>query len=160
MDNLIKNKKAWIILAGTVLIVTAFAVLNYLETKSNEPLPLEVKTAEIDKLSVPSGLPQNLPIEAGSKILQNSETRTNDGRFQSTREVTSKKSPQELLKTYTDFFTKEGYEGGFDEKISKGENYQVARMMKEGEMVQIVATGYDKDGYTSKIYISLTKLPK
>lgn len=160
MDNLIKNKKAWIILAGIVLIVAALAVLNYINKKNNQPVPLEVKTTEIDTLKIPSGLPQGLPVEAGSKTLQNYEGRTNDGRFQSTREVTSKSTPKEVLKTYTDFFTKQGFEGGFDETLSKGDDYQVARMIKDGDIVQLVATKYTKDGYKSKIQISLTKLPK
>lgn len=159
MNNLGISRKSWVILAGTILIVAASLFLYFVDKNvKDRPVLLEVTTTELGKADIPSGLPDNLPSEIGSRVLQNYESRSNDGRLQSTRQITSKKEPRAALDTYVDFFTKIGYEGGYSESASTAGGQQIAQMKKGNDLLMIVAT---PDGANqNKIELTLTQQGK
>lgn len=141
MNNLRMDKKAWAILAGTILIVAASIFLYYQEKNArNKPKPLEVKTSQLDQSDTPSGFPKDLPIERGSEVLQNYETHTNDGRLQSTKQFTVQKEARAALDFYTDYFKKLGYDGGYSDSSSTEGGQQIALMQNKSGLLMIVAT--------------------
>lgn len=158
MNNLITGKKAGLIIAGTALIVVAFLLLNYLERSQGPDMDADVKTTELNKADTPSGLPADLPIEAGSKTIQNYESEDDDGRLQSTKKIEVNKGAKENLDFYIEFFEGIGYNGGYSEAASSANGQQVAQMQKENNTLLIVATpkGADKSiiefTVTQKVY--------
>jgi hypothetical protein len=153
MNNLGMNKKTWIILAGVILIIAGGLFLYSSNKNQSKVIPIEITTDQLAKADIPTGLPQNLPTEAGSKVLQNYESRTNDGRLQSTRQITSKKSAQTALSVYVQFFKDLGWSGGFSESSSTANGQQIALMQKDQDSLMIVAT--PKEGSTSEIEFTL-----
>jgi hypothetical protein len=139
MNNLGMNKKTWIILVGIVLIIAAGLWLYFLNNQYRTR-PLQVTTTELTKGQTPVGLPENLPTEVGSKVLQNYESTTNDGRTQSTKQITSSKAPRAALDEYIQFYKDQGYIGGYAESASQANGQQVAQMEKGGNLLMIVAT--------------------
>ena len=143
MNNLfedIKGKKAWIFFGGAALIVAGFLFLTYLDNQTPKIEPFKVTTTELGKATVPTGLPQDLPSEAGSKVLQNYEARTNDGRLQSTRQISIKKAAPAALKVYLDFLTTKDWKGGIDSAASSDGGQQVALMQNSTGTLMIIAT--------------------
>lgn len=133
------NKKTWVILVGIILIVAGGLFLYYLNTKQSKQKPVEFTTKQLNKSETPVGFEGNLPVEAGSKVLQNYETRTSDGRLQSTKEVTSAKDPMAALNFYIDFFKESGWIGGYSEGASVDGVQELAQMQKDQNMLMIVA---------------------
>jgi hypothetical protein len=143
MNNLfedIKGKKAWIFFGGAALIVAGFLILTYLDKNASKTVPLEVTTTELGKATVPKGLPHDLPVEAGSKILQNYEARSNDGRLQSTRQISVSQAAPEALQIYLKFLETKGWQGGVDAAASIEGGQQAAIMKNPSGMLMIVAT--------------------
>lgn len=138
MQNWVMTKKGWVLLIGAILIVAAGLWWYFLSKP--EQKPLEVKTTQLDKIDVPAGLPQNLPMEQGSKVVQNYESTTNDGRKQSTRIVTSSKQPSQALDVYIKFFQDAGFIGGFAANASIEGGQQVAQMQKNQDRLTIIAS--------------------
>jgi hypothetical protein len=146
MNNLGMNKKTWIILVGVVLIIAGGLFLYSTNTKQPKVVPIEVTTTELAKADIPTGLPYNLPTEAGSKVLQNTEKLTNDGRLESTRQITSKKSADAALDLYFAFFEKLGWEGSIQENSGTADSQLIALMKKEQDILMIVATPKGESG--------------
>ena len=140
MNNLEMSKKSWILLIGVILIIVAGLCLYFLNSKWNNKKVLEVQTTQLGKADIPDGLPKNLPVEVGSKVMQNYESTTNDGRKQSTRQITSKKEPKAALDEYIEFYQKLGYIGGYSEAASQADGQQLAQMKKNQDLLTIVAT--------------------
>lgn len=155
MNNLGMNKKTWIIVAGVVLIIAGGLFLYSTNTKQPKVVPIEVKTTELAKAEIPAGIPKNLPAEAGSKVLQNYESRTNDGRLQSTRQITSKKSAKDALDIYFAFFEKLGWDGSIGESAGGADSQLIATMKKDQDLLMIVATPKGANG--SEIEFTLTQ---
>ena len=80
-------------------------------------------------------MPQNLPSIAGSKTLQNYESKTNDGRLQSTREMSIPEEADKVLKVYMDFFESIGFKGSVVKPQETSENSQKLAQMKKGSDV-------------------------
>lgn len=155
------TKKTWIIVIGVALILILGLVL-YFTNRNTTPQqkPLEVTKTEIGLATIPTGLPANLPSEIGSKVLQNYESRTNDGRLQSTRQVTSKQNPRAALNVYIDFFKTLGYIGGFSETASSADGQQIAQMSKDKHMLLIVASPSVEGSEQSTVELTLTQPTK
>lgn len=117
MENLIKNKiNLLIVLAIALLIVTGLFL--YLQPKGQNPLASKKSITEQEfnletKDTAPSvvlqGFPKDLPIEAGSKVLQSYESDSGNGRLQSTKKFTSSLTPQAALAKYVSFFESQDY---------------------------------------------------
>lgn len=142
MNNYIPmERKTWIIVGGITLILIAGLILYFLN-KNTRPkqAPLEVIKTDLGIATIPTGLPANLPSEVGSKVLQNYEAKTNDGRMQFTRQITSKKDARTALDVYVEFFKTLGYTGGFSEASSAKDGQQIAQMVKDKNLLMIVAS--------------------
>lgn len=160
MYTLKVNKKLLTIIGGMVLIILGGLFLNYLQKKqANKPKPLEIQTSQIDKAVIPAGLPQNLPSIAGSKTLQNYESKTNDGRLQSTREMSIPEEADKVLKVYMDFFESIGFKGSVVKPQETSENSQKLAQMKKGsDVLMLVVTPQNK--LQSTIELTLTQTIK
>lgn len=156
------------IIVGFFLLVVIAALVFYKFYNSQDDSVVDNKSAnnlkqektEIDNSVVPKGLPKNLPSEPGTKVLQNYETKTQDGRTQSTHIVTSNEKPRAALEIYLKFFKSLGYEGGFDSKISIDNGAQHGRLFKDKETIMLVASPYtDKETRqdTTKVEITLSQ---
>lgn len=167
MNNLLLNRKPLLIGLGIFVLVIALLLIAYLLTSSSETNNSDnktegsavVKNTKIDNAKVPKGLPSNLPAEPGTKVLQNFESEAPDGRTQSTRIVTSNEEPRAALQTYIKFFEKLGYKGGYDATSSKEGGSQIAGMVKDNDLIMLVASTYtdiDLKKETTKVEISLT----
>lgn len=151
MNNLIKSRKTWIIVGAVlvVLIIILLILQNRFKKEVEEP-PFGVRKTDINVASVPEGFPVNLPSELGSKVLQNFETKSTDGRVQSTREVTSKKDPVSIVRTYLDFFKSIGYDILLDTTTNSKSDTQTVLVRKGKANISIVASPY-RDIRDSKI---------
>jgi hypothetical protein len=72
--------------------------------------PKEVTKTEVPVDKAPEKFPSDMPIEAGSAILQNYNATAPDGRFQATRVFETKESLATNLTIYRNYLTKSGYE--------------------------------------------------
>lgn len=63
-----------------------------------------VSTIELSAGENPTGIPADLPMQIGNRILQNTESRTVDGRIQSVKKFTTSFTEAQALQTYTQFF--------------------------------------------------------
>lgn len=140
MNNLGISKKTWEVILGITIAIIAVLVLFfvYKKDKNTEKL-LEVTTSQLSPSETPAGLPKNLPIEKGTTVLQNYQSITNDGRLQSTKQITSFKQPKEALDTYIDFFNKLGWVGGYSESASIIDGQQTAQMKDKTGSLLIVS---------------------
>ncbi len=144
MDNPVSpktNHKQLLVGALIVLLIlTGFFWFlwskNYFTTKVDQTTPkFEVQTKDVNKTQTLKGFPDNLPSESGGKILQNSESTTNDGRTQSTRKFTSALSAQKALVKYASFFENLGWVRNNTEAIKSP-----ALFSKDNNILMIVAT--------------------
>ncbi|HEX3099865.1 MAG TPA: hypothetical protein VHQ41_02740 [Patescibacteria group bacterium] len=103
------NKKLLIAVGVLVIAAAALAAIYFFHIKKNQPKPFAVETKTLDAAVLPSGFPKNMPIEAGSTVLQNYEATTTDGRKQSTRVATTNKTLTAALKDYSDYFVHLGW---------------------------------------------------
>ena len=118
-----KTKLLGIILIVLLIAVGFFALFRYLKdkgltTKNNSAEGFKVETKTLGKADKLTGFPSNLPILPGSKIIENIEYRTNDGRLQSTKKFSAPFSTQSALNKYVDFFEGLGWVKG-DKNNSK-----------------------------------------
>ncbi len=106
--------KIVIVIAAIVVLIYAYQKIRPYNHSSNN-IPFSVKTEQVEPAQSPSGLPADLPVDPGSKVLQNYESRTTDNRRQSTKQITTRKAPAEAITFYIDFFKKSGWQGGITE---------------------------------------------
>jgi hypothetical protein len=140
MNNLGLNKKQKVLLLGLGLVIVAGAGLYILTHRAPKNRPFAVNTTQLQKSETPSGLPKTLPMDLGSKVLQNYESVASDGRKQSTKQITSTKAPKDALDSYVAFFKNLGYIGGYAESASMANGQQVAQMQRDQDLLMIVAT--------------------
>lgn len=152
------DKKTWIMVGGVALIVIAGLILYFSNRNTNpKQVPLQVTKNDLGIATVPTGLPANLPSEVGSKVLQNYEAKTNDGRMQFTRQITSKKDARTALDVYVEFFKTLGYTGGFSEAASSKDGQQIAQMVKDKNLLMIVASPSVEGPEQSTVELTLTQ---
>lgn len=150
------SKRLLLVLAIIVLIVAVLAY--YFASKKplgqdggNQMSPVTVK--EVSKTIAPAGLPENMPIEAGSKILQNYEATAKQGNIQGTRKLTTNKSIPEAVKVYTDFFSKLSWKV-VEEK--QDESYSTV-LMKRNKSTLLIVVRKDSAAGTNVVEITLTE---
>ncbi len=73
------------------------------------PPAVTVTKKQVETAKLPSGLPSDVPIEAGAKILQNYTATTSDGKIQATRIFETSKSLDDNAKVYTDYLVKNNW---------------------------------------------------
>lgn len=100
------------ILLALAILAVILAGVFYFNNKSkpgssvteNEKKPFAVDKKDLPFGQLPSGFPQDLPVEGGSSVLQNYEATTTDGRKQFTRISTTSKQLPQAVKVYEDYF--------------------------------------------------------
>lgn len=101
-----------IIVGLGALVVAGFYLLNkpnFTQIIENPQKSFAVEKKDLALNEVPGGFPKDLPVEAGSKVSQNYQASTTDGRIQSTRVVTTSDSLVAGVKIYSDFFVNLGW---------------------------------------------------
>ncbi len=132
------NKNLLRILAVVALgAVIAAGLYFYNKRHSNETTQsFTAQKKDLAVTEIPKGFPANFPMEAGSEVLKNYESTGSDGRFQSTRQVTTKKTLDQAVKIYTDFFGKLGYT--LQPTESRNDSVVLAFMRKGDDTLMIV----------------------
>lgn len=150
------NKKL-LIFAGVLLVAaSALAALsmykdNLKDVDQTKEQEFSVSKTDLVSTIIPSGFPENLPEEDGSKVLQNYEAKTTDGRVQSTRVITTEETSEDIIKIYTDFFTKLGW------VIVPSNNDDSATLMVKGNDTLLISTSEDASNVRS-VSLALTAM--
>ncbi|QQS22840.1 hypothetical protein IPM19_04415 [bacterium] len=84
-----------------------FSNKKLIEETREEAAKIQIK--EIPKSENPVGMPYNLPIDPGSRILQNYESTSPTGQIQSTRKLSTNTSAEASLVKYSKFFEDLGW---------------------------------------------------
>lgn len=120
MDNSI-NEPANSLNRTTILVIILImsaalaGFFLYRSQKSAPPLEESSRTAhqievvDLPKAQNPAGIPQDLPLDPGSKVIQNYESTAPDGRIQSTKKFTTPLGVDEALAKYHKFFEARGW---------------------------------------------------
>lgn len=155
------HKKLWITLIITVLAVIAagfyifgqdFGSEKNVNINNNKQLKNDKKT--LDATIVPSGFPKDLPVEVGSKVLQNYEVTTNDGRILSFREVTTSKDLAITKELFRNFFISKDWT---DVSVKNSTNTTSNILMRKGDSVLTISTKTDPTTKENSVAISLTE---
>ncbi|TSD02174.1 MAG: hypothetical protein Athens071424_177 [Parcubacteria group bacterium Athens0714_24] len=114
MDTSSERKAQIKMLIMAVLIMAMVAGLWVYQTKIKKPQAqqpqkpqITINQVPVDK--APEKFPDDIPIEAGARILQNYNASSPDGRFQATRVFESAQTLDENLAIYKNYFTKNGW---------------------------------------------------
>lgn len=118
--------------------------------------PAEIKTSIVPASKAPAGLPENLPMDPGSQILQNYEATTQGDRISGTRRFTTKKSPQLAVKTYQDFFAKTAWQV-VEQKEESGYN---SVLMQRNESTVLILAREELGTDHNVVEITLTEIKK
>lgn len=157
-----QNKSLTAILV--IILVIAVAVGLYLaknnQSISESDLEAEqkkapaIQTTEVVKSEIPEGFPENLPVELNSRVLQNYETTTNDGRVQSTRTVTTGRTLAQATSVYVNFFSGLGWTEVPGQ--TSDQNTITTLMMDGTDSLLIIASDNNSDKQKT-ISLTLTK---
>lgn len=95
-----------VIVIAFIVVGTVFLNAKYRnkQTPASTVQPFTVEKKDLAPNQLPQGFPKDLPVEAGSSVIQNYEATTTDGRKQSTRISTTNKTLIQAVKVYQDFF--------------------------------------------------------
>lgn len=159
MDNS-KSSYPWKTILGIAIIIFAILVLFFAyQRKHKETLVFQTSTDQLSPTDTPLGLPLDLPIEPGTKVLQNYQSTTNDGRMQSTKQITSYKGTKEAIDFYVDFFKKAGWEGGLSQISGETAETQLSAQMRnaDGDLIIIARPHVDKQTSVEFTLIQSTK---
>ena len=115
-----RNKFLWLIGFLVLLFIIVLAV-KYSKIKlrdssdKQDVIDQSAIVGQVSKKTIPDNqmpeyFPNDIPQESGSKITENFNTTTRDGRKQATRSFETKKSLADNKKIYEDYFTKSGWE--------------------------------------------------
>jgi hypothetical protein len=155
------NKK----LLGIAILLAIVAALTagffYMQDKSadnnsaEKPFSAEKKDLELGELA--SGFPENMPIEVGSEIVQNSESTTSDGRVESKLITTTNLTLTQSVKSYVDFFVGQGWVVVNNQSVDA--NNVTATLRKKDDALMIVGRN-DIKSSEKTVEISLTEVAK
>ncbi len=112
----------------------------------------KVETKQLGKTQILSGFPTNLPQEEGGTILQNYESKSSDGRLQSTKKFTSTLGTQSALTKYVNFFEDLGWN-----RSSKDPVKSPALFAKGQDILMIVA---NKESGEKNTVVEITMIQK
>lgn len=150
------NKKV-VITLGVIVAVILLAAFYFFVLKNRNNSKFSIEKQELGMAEIPVGFPRNLPIEAGSQILQNYEASTTDGRIQSTRVVTTKKPLDQAVKVYEDFFVKDGWKKIPDTSATTG---VMTAIFRKGDNLLLIKAKTTPELNQSTIELSLTEAKK
>jgi hypothetical protein len=127
----------FIVLASVVWVMHLYG--KGLKTPSvSKEIGTDFTVKELPVSELPSALPKNLPFESDAPILRNEIIDVSQGReIQHLRTYISKKTVAENVKSYRDFFTKEGW--------------KIAAESIDKDLATIIAT---KEGNVIKLTVS------
>lgn len=153
------NKKLLTVVGILVVAAVLLAAFYFMKREKSKiaSKPLEVSTKTLDSTAVPSGFPENLPVEAGSSVLQNYESTSNDGRKQSTRVATTTKSLDQAVKLYSDYFVKLGWSLIPSSQDSQIPNV-VTALLKNKDNTLIITGRTDATSKQSSVSLTLTEI--
>ncbi len=145
-----------IIILIVVLALLAIAGGYYMYSK--KPVqPVEqpkaenkVQVKEVSVSEAPAGLPENLPIEPGSQVIQNYSATSSGNSIQGTRKFTTNKTLTEAVKTYSDFFAKTAW---IVVDTQKDDGTESALLKRNNSTILILAR---KDSTLGKNVVELT----
>lgn len=139
----------FIVLASVVWVMRLYDKSLKVPVIDNEiKSDFTVKTLPTSEL--PDALPENLPFEANAPILRNEIIDVSQGReIQHLRTYISKKTVAENVKSYRDFFTKEGWKIAA-ESIDKDLATIIAT--KEGNVIKLTVS---KNSITSDVNVEV-----
>jgi hypothetical protein len=151
-----KNLLRILVVVGLgALIAAGFYFYNLKKHPRQQQQQFSVDKKVLAASQLPKGFPSNLPVEAGSTILQNYEATANDGRLQSTRVMTTKKTLAQAVKIYSDFYSKLGWD--IVPTTNPDDNTVEALLRKGNDTALIVAKN---NGDQKTVEITLTQAPK
>lgn len=103
------HKRSLIIVGVLAVAVIILAAFYFSRNQNPASRDFTAEQKIVTTSDIPSGFPADFPVEAGSTVLQNYESVTNDGRKQSTRVATTAKSAEEATSIYRDYFIQRGW---------------------------------------------------
>lgn len=151
------SKKLYTAVGILAVIAILLGIAYYFKFSKHRTQPFKVSTKTLDSSMVPSGFPENMPIEAGSSVLQNYESYTTDGRKQSTRVASTSKNLDEAVKTYSDFFVHLGWTLIPIPDSGVGVN-SVSALLKNDDNTLLISARTDEATKKNSISLTLTEL--
>jgi len=150
-----QSRKRLLLLIALVALAIIIAVILWQQKKDKAPAQTNenignIQVKAIEPGDVPGGLPENLPIEPGSEVLQNYQATANGDRIQGTRKFTTKKPLASAIKTYTDFFKASAWVV-VDEQ--NGDGYQTVLLRRNDSTVLVVVR---EDAAAKKNVVEIT----
>lgn len=156
MENLIKNKVGLLLVLAVLLLLVAGLFL-YLQPEGVNKMTgkrdvaekeFKLETKDAPSSAILAGFPKDLPMEAGSKVLQSYESDSGNGRLQSTKKFTTALSVSAALEKYTTYFQGSGWlQTDSDAKTSP------ITLIQKNDTVMIVATNDPDNGTVVEITI-------
>lgn len=148
------NKKS-LIISVLVLILIVIGVMYYLQKKNgNDASDFEVTQEEIPKNQNPQGFESDFPVEAGATVLQNFEAKTEDGRVQSTKVLSTKNSLTEAVQIYSSYFASKGW-AEIPSDSSNEENISV--VLRKNDDLLLIKGKTNSDNTLTTVEVSLTQ---
>ena len=146
-------RKIRIIIIIAVIAAIAAGFYIYLE----QPKPLEVQKKDLETTQLPSGFPSTFPSEMGSRILENYEVSTPDGRKQFTRTVTTAKPVEDRVKEFRRYFVELGW---IEIENSKPDAYTTSSLLRKEDNTVLITGFSDPKKSEKTVSITLVESPK
>ncbi len=144
-----------LVIAIVLLVLVAVFFIFFHKLKFDTQRQIKVEKTLVESSSLPELFPKDIPIEKDAKITQNYNATSPDGRFQATRAFETKKSLDENLKLYQDYFKKNKWD--IQSTVDTDPNYKMIFAVKLPYQVQISMNKNTTSGIQT-VDISLTKL--
>ncbi len=148
MENKIK-----VIIIISILAVIAAGFYIY----TNQPQTLVVEKKDLQSSQLPSGFPSTFPVEMGSRVLENFEASTQDGRKQYTRTVTTNKSAEERVKDFRLYFLDLGW---IEIETSKPDANTISTLLRKGDDTVLITSYEDSKKKQKTVSVTLTEAAK
>jgi len=156
MSNYFLSKKFILLLlaigitAILIGLVVAIVGKQYVgNTASTYQAPYSDQKQDVSGSQLPTGMPSSIPVEAGAKILENSNSTTSNNALQATRVFESKKTLAENYAIYEKFLTDNNW--NVVTRLSEGNNRVLAG--RSGQSTLQISM--DQDPQTKVVKVSL-----
>jgi hypothetical protein len=162
MANFNPKTIIWICAIIGVVAIGAMIVSKNLRTpqspgnQTSSVTELKSEKIEVPTSEFPENFPTDIPVERGAQTTQNYISKTNDGRFQSTRTFVSVRTLEQNLKIYQDYAQKNGWQIGSG---VEQENLKVLTATK-GNLTMTVTISQTAGSQTRTVNITITEFPQ
>ncbi len=160
-----ENNKRLVVLIS-ILVLAAFAAGAYAymskyqsgkkqeitNTQPEKPKPTPV-VKKLENNQSPKGLAADIPVDADVQVLQNYEATSSSNGTQGTKKFTTEKTLDAAVKTYTDYFTKEGWTQ-VDKQADTG---YISVVMKRKTSTLLIFASYDKNLNKNVVELTITE---